>query len=311
MDTEQITLTQAIDGFVLHCNARHLSAKTVEMYEWILRKLADHLHNPLFANIALEDIEGFLAAQEISSTSLHHYHAAISSLYTWGTTRRPPLVAEHLPRQIPAPKVDDADINPFTQAEIKALLTFAGKTREYHRPGKRTNDHSLNSGLRNQVLILLLLDTGVRASELAHATIADLDAKQQRLHIVAGKGAKSRTVKFSARTGEYVWKYLATRPNARAGDALIATLRGSALDRGEIYQILRRIGKRAGVSNVHPHRFRHTFATEFLRNGGDPYTLQDLLGHSSMEMVRRYIHVSQVDIDNAHRRASPVDNWRL
>ncbi len=116
----------------------------------------------------------------------------------------------------------------------------------------------------------------MRTSELAHATIADRDAKQQRLYIVAGKGGTPRTVKFNARTGEYLWKYLETRPNARAGDALIATLHGSALDRGKIYQILVRIGKRAGVSDVHPHRFRHTFATEFLRNGGDPYTRQDL-----------------------------------
>jgi integrase/recombinase XerD len=78
-----------------------------------------------------------------------------------------------------------------------------------------------------------------------------------------------------------------------------------------LQKILRKIGNRGGVSNVHPHRFRHTFAIQYLRNSGDPYTLQALLGHSSLDMVKNYLRIAQIDIDTAHRRASPVDNWRL
>jgi len=73
----------------------------------------------------------------------------------------------------------------------------------------------------------------------------------------------------------------------------------------------RELARRAGVKDVHAHRFRHTFAINYLRNGGDVYTLQDLLGHTSLDMVRRYLHLAQVDVDSAHRRASPVENWRL
>ena len=67
----------------------------------------------------------------------------------------------------------------------------------------------------------------------------------------------------------------------------------------------------AGVVGVHPHRFRHTFAVNFLRNGGSVFHLQQLLGHSSLTMVRKYVVLADADIQREHIKASPVDNMRL
>ena len=72
-----------------------------------------------------------------------------------------------------------------------------------------------------------------------------------------------------------------------------------------------RLGRRAGVRKCHPHRFRHTFAVNYLVNGGDPFTLQRILGHSSMEMVNRYLALARDDIAAVHKKASPVKHWKL
>jgi site-specific recombinase XerD len=118
-------------------------------------------------------------------------------------------------------------------------------------------------------------------------------------------------IPFSADTAKALWEYaVAERADAPANEAFFVGAQGP-LTRSGLLQLVRSLGERAGVPDVHPHRFRHTFAVNFLINGGDPYALQDLLGHESMEMVRRYVHLAATNLVTAHQKASPVANWRL
>lgn len=109
-----------------------------------------------------------------------------------------------------------------------------------------------------------------------------------------------------------VWRYLAEREDGTDPNAPLFTVRrGRAFNPGTLRHLIKNIAARAGVKKAYPHKFRHTFAITYLRSGGDVFTLQTLLGHGSLDMVRHYARIAQVDVEQAHRRASPVDNWRL
>lgn len=162
---------------------------------------------------------------------------------------------------------------------------------------------------RDTAILLLLLDTGLRIGEFSRLRVGDLSLETGEVHVRPFRDSsksKPRTVYMGASTKRTVWKYIATRQAKSRPDDPLFDVSASG-----IRQTLKHLGEKAKVSDVHPHRFRHTFAITFLRNGGDVFTLQRMLGHSDLSMCRKYLDLAQSDDENAHRRASPVDNWRL
>ena len=150
----------------------------------------------------------------------------------------------------------------------------------------------------------------MRAAELCGIRTHHLDLKNHRL-CVFGMGSKERILPISPPTAMAIWKYLATRGDDAIGDRPFTTNTGHAHSRRALLELTYSLGDSAGIPNAHPHRFRHTFAINYLRNGGDAYTLQMLLGHSTREMVKSYLQLAHADAAKARRRASPVANWDL
>jgi len=170
---------------------------------------------------------------------------------------------------------------------------------------------------RDRAIILMLLDTGLRASELCKLRVGDIDLRTGRVEIRHGpgggaKGGKGRIVFVGKTARRSVWRHLAERADGDDQKAPLFTGRGARpLTRDSLRLLIKSIAARARIENCFPHRFRHTFAITYLRCGGDVFTLQAILGHSTLEMVRRYARIAEVDLAAAHRRASPGDNWRL
>ena len=241
-------------------------------------------------------------------------HTGLSALWTWAVEEE--FASDHLLHRIDRPAANREPVRPYEKHEIESLLKATKMSRRWSTdPGKRSLRPTAE---RDRAMIFLLLDTGMRASEICSIRREDLDMDTNRA-LVHGKGAgrdsKNWFVYFSPRTAKAIWKYLVVRGEPTAPDSPVFTV-GSDLDwrpmtRTNLGQLLRRLGRKAEVTDVHPHRFRHTFAIQYLRNEGDIFTLQELLGHSTLEMVRHFARVAQIDIDRAHQKASPVQNWRL
>lgn len=250
-----------------------------------------------------------MAAQNhLSKKTLLNYHIGLSALWTWAIEEG--LTKHHIIRKVKRPNPEKPAIKPYTRDDVEAMLAACKSTQTYILPNKTECYRTRPSALRDKTIILVLVDTGIRASELCQIAIKDVDKRNRRIFIW-GKGAKERIVYISAPTAQAIWRYLSTRPDTYDDDPLFITRLGRPLNRDSLRLLIVRLGRRAGIPNANVHRFRHTFAINFLRYGGNAYTLQRLLGHSTMEMVRIYLgHAAQNDSNN-HRHASPVANWPL
>lgn len=308
--TTDLLLSQAVDGFALARLADGYSESTIEQYKWGLHYLVLSTGDLSIKKITKTHIRELLSSLQgtnLSSVSIFHIWKAVRAFYKWASIEfkipRPDIEIKAPPHQYP-------EVVPFTQDEIKLLLKSIERTKP-SSGRKKEFTMSRPSALRDRAIILTLLDTGIRSGELCRLRVSDIDLQTGTLQVnpyKSGKKSRPRVIPIGVNTRKVIWRYLVDRPKEEFAFCS-AALR--PLDRSALLHLLVRLGERAGVKNVHPHRFRHTFAITFLRNGGDVFSLQRLLGHSSLDMVRHYLDLAQSDDEAAHRRASPVDNWRL
>lgn len=302
--------SRILDGYMLSLNARRLSENTIEDYSRTLARFARFLvSDPPINQVTQQHIELFLSSlKNLSNKSILNHYIGLSALWTWLVNEG--YAKENLVRRIKPPKTEQKEIVPLTEVELKAVMGALNRSRIYNRTGTNI-DHSLGSMERNRAIILLMLDTGLRASELCDLLIEDVDNRNNRIYVRKGKGMKERKLPFSARTGQMIWRYVSSRDAPLPQDPLFTTRSNRPLTRNKLAEMFSGVGRRAHVTDFHPHRLRHTFAIQYLRNGGNAYTLQAMLGHSTLEMVKHYLKLAQIDVDAAHKRASPVEGWRL
>jgi len=187
----------------------------------------------------------------------------------------------------------------LTYEEISRILSF-------------TNTNTV-SGSRDTAMIITFLDTGLRLSELTglKVTYAHIDEGYLK---VLGKGAKERVVPIGQLSQKALQKYLfhfKPEPYYEDQDLFFLTLEGKPLSTNAVHLIFSRLGQKSGVKRFHAHLCRHTFATNYLINGGDVFSLQQILGHTSLEMVRRYVTLASAQVRIQHRKFSPMDKMNV
>jgi len=299
-----IPLHRLIEGFLLSCKVENKSPATISFYKNILDKFQWFLTKFGINTIDATTIRSFLgylkdtasrwdsnntrANRPVSPTTVKSYYIGLSALFTWAMEEE--LIQVNPMANVKKPKLPNKIVKGLESEIIITLLNaFSGRS---------FND------LRNKAMLLMFLDTGLRLSELAGLTLSDINIEKGIIKII-GKGNKERYARIGVKTQKALWNYLAHRPVEKEyvwlGKGYCKmTVDGIAL-------VIRNLGKRLGI-RLSPHRLRHSFAISFLRNGANPFELQIALGHTTLEMTRRYTQALGFDdVFKRHVLASPVD----
>jgi|SRR5579871_5190753 len=303
-------------GWLLDGKIRQLSSGTLANRKLIVEKLIWFLKQneqeecgstqlkQFFAYISMgHEVEGGRWGNEanqkqVRPSTVQLYYRALHTFFLY-------LEAEEIVEASPfaslkPPIVREDQIQPFTASQVSALLHATTQSA---------------CPKRNRAIVLMLLDTGLRASELCGLTMRDIDFSGQKATVI-GKGNKRRTVPFGRNVSRALAAYLKEDPHEDKEPLFFSwdeTSSRSPMTRSGLLQLIRRLGRSAKIeaTRCSPHTFRHTFAIEFLRNGGNQFTLMQILGHTQMRQTARYVALAQADIENQHRQYSPADRIKL
>lgn len=286
------TVSDAFQVYLLDAQSRNVAARTLETYEYRLGQFIKYC-----------DAAGIQHLHDITTTVLREYLAGISRRGLGGysqlgayrdlraflnfSVREGWLETSPL-ANVKAPRVEKREPQVYTPEQVQQIILHAGSTR-------------------NRAIVLVLLDTGLRAIELCNLDGRDVDLQGGAVRVRQGKGRKDRTVYAGAHARRALARYFAERGAPGPGDPVFLTRYGDRLTYGALLQTMRLIADNTGF-RVTAHTFRRTFATEALRNGWDVYTLRDAMGHEDMATLQHYVRIAGSDVERAQKTMGVADS---
>ncbi len=223
----------------------------------------------------------------LSDSALNSLVRSLRAFCTW--LREEEWVDRDLFERVAVPRAPRLVKDTLSPDEIRKLVATARRSQR--------------NALRDEALLLFMLDTGARANEVCTLGVTAIDW-DQGLAKLYGKGRKERYVPFSLPTAKAMQRY-ALRERKGNSDRFFENAEGWPLTPSGLFQICKRLFRKAGVK-VAPHKCRHTFGIQYLRNGGSVFALQKTLGHTSLDTTLRYAALVTDDLVNEHREHSPV-----
>jgi integrase/recombinase XerC len=294
-----LAIDDLIQTYLTACEVEGKSPNTVWSYRTSLadfRRVGKRIGLPESAEAyAISHVYAFLdeiRGRGVSPAYRHRRHREVKAFFS--CCRRIDLIRENVFARVPLVKLEQQIIQPFSAADIEAMLAV--------------QDRAKHHDCRNYALILFLLDTGVRASECVSIRLDDVDWERRRVRVLHGKGQKQRWVGIGERTVAALEDYIERFRGETAGCLFLGSRSGTPIKTAHgLHVIFQRIAAASGVEGVHPHRFRHTFATWAIAASAREVDVQTLLGHSSMTMTQRYSRTySSEQAVAAHAQFSPV-----
>lgn len=272
-----------LDKFLLSKSSAGLSPRTLDNYRLTITMFLDAINKPL-AELTDDDfiyyLEKYRQIRQVSFSRIKNMQSALSSFFTW----------LHKKRYIPS--------NPVAQLDsIKLPKTIKKPFSDEDRELLKIQCEQL----RDLALMEFLYSTGVRVSELTALNRSDINFNSNDV-TVFGKGSKERETYITPSAGIYLKMYLDSRTDDNP--ALFVSLHKPyrRLSKNGVERMLRELGRRTGIKNVHPHRFRRTMATNALNRGMPIEQVSRLLGHAKLDTTQIYCSVNQENVRMSHKK---------
>ena len=307
-----LTLRDLISNWEFHNQTEGKSPHTVAWYNDTLgafeRFLERNQRSLLLADIGEPEVRDFIADMRehrwpngfekearpggLTPESIQTRVRALKAFFAWlhreeftDTHRLARLGNYKAPRELVAVLTDD---------EVATILKVCNQKQDW--------------GMRDYAMVTLMLDTGLRRAEVVGLRTADVSIDGGWLKVM-GKGGKERIVPFGTVTQRVLWRYFRQYRAEPLGEDVyfFLTLDGRPLSKDGFASIFVRLRRRSGVTRLRPHLLRHTFATRYLIHGGDVFSLKQILGHTTLEMVQRYVNLASAQVSGQHRKFSPMD----
>ncbi len=304
-----ISLEDLVKYYETYHRSEGSSPKTVQWYREVLGSFVGWLklkERPTdLGSVDQMDVREFILSlrekrhhgHALSSSTLNNRVRALRAFFSW--LAREEYTGTNILASLKPPKVATTLIEPLTIDEIDCLFS--------------TQNTRTVLGARNAAIIALFLDAGLRLSELINLPGSDVHLEQKYVKVM-GKGAKERVVSFGAacqRTLLYYYHHFRVEPAHAGIDNFFLTLDGYPLTETAMKSLMVRLAEASGITRLHAHLLRHTYATRFLLNGGDVFLLKQNLGHSTLAMVEVYRHIASREAALLSEPFSPLDRMNL
>lgn len=291
-----MTALNAFEEFLINQQVKGNSSYTLEYYRNSVLPFLSSLPSPCLSDLTLRDLNAYylsLSSRGLSSVSVQSYVRGIRAFLSWCHEE------EYLPRNLAEkfrlPKAQRKTIDILTDREADRLMSCFSCRDPL--------------AVRNYCICALMLDSGLRKGEVVSLSRSGLHLSDGYA-IVTGKGNKQRVVPLGLHTRKYLAKYLNIRPDPLNTNRVFLTVSGTPITDSTVRDLFRKLKKDTLILRLRPHLLRHTFATRFLENGGNIYDLQRILGHTSLEMVKKYLHLTTRKTVQNFVNYSPLDNLK-
>jgi len=285
------------EAFLIDRKAQNMSKGTLEFYKKKIKYFNDYCETQAVTQITQITpnlIREFLLDLENKGHNpggIHAVYRTVKTFLRWWENEVEPENWKNPINKVKPPKVNVELLEPANIEDVHGMI--------------ETCDDNL-TGKRDRALMLFLLDTGARASELISISLENINLITGDVTIKQGKGRKDRQVYLGSKTRKAVRAYMKLRSDS--SDALWITGEGERLTYWGLRMIMKRRADKAKVNPPQIHAFRRWFALTCLRTGMNIYSLRELMGHADLQVLKRYLKQTDHDIKEAHQRASPVDS---